>query len=239
MSEIVLLKQYDAASFPGLKNVNVKEVKRYAGIIGGSQDNSDPAGDMNDLLESCIKESLPVFTYNVSYLRTKISWENEMPVLPFDIKGSKNLAENLTGCCEIVMFAATVGSGIDRLIARYGRVQKSKALFMQTIGAERVEALCDTFNDEINEIVKSEGGFTRPRFSPGYGDLPITVQKDFMRILDCQRKLGVTLSDSFLMSPSKSVTAIIGIGYGEDSEKNEKHTGCSLCKKTDCEYRKI
>ena len=54
--------------------------------------------------------------------------------------------------------------------------------------------------------------FFKPRFSPGYGDLSLEVQKEIFSLLDCPRKIGVSLGDSLLMTPSKSVTAIIGYG---------------------------
>ena len=145
----------------------------------------------------------------------------------------------MKGCDEVIIFAATVGIGIDRLISKYGHVSESKALFMQALGAERVESLCDLFNSEMNEQVLAEGKYLRPRFSPGYGDLPISVQKDFVTVLDCPRRLGINLNDSFLMSPSKSVTAIIGITDRENCDiNNYDKESCVHCGKTDCEYRK-
>ena len=67
-----------------------------------------------------------------------------------------------------------------------------------------------------------------------YGYLPLEVQRDFERILMMRKKTGIALTDSLLMSPSKSVTAIVGICGGEPTEKTHK---CSLCDKTDCEFR--
>ena len=58
---------------------------------------------------------------------------------------------------------------------------------------------------------RKEGLALRPRFSPGYGDLPLEFQRDFFRILRPQRRIGVTLTDACLMVPSKSVTALVGI----------------------------
>ena len=95
---------------------------------------------------------------------------------------------------------------VDRLIAKYNRISPSKALIFQAIGAERAESLCDLFCDEMKEKYS-----TNPRYSPGYGDLPLDIQRDIFAVLDCPRKIGLTLNDSLLMSPSKSVTAIIGV----------------------------
>ena len=88
----------------------------------------------------------------------------------------------------------------------------ASALLCQAIGAERIEALCDAFTDWLEAEVSPRGLFLRPRFSPGYGDLPLTLQREILRALDSPRTLGITLNRSLLMSPSKSVTAIIGLG---------------------------
>ena len=88
-------------------------------------------------------------------------------------------------------------------------------MFFQAIGAERIESLCDAFCAER----EAEGLRLRPRFSPGYGDLPLELQRDLFRGLDCSRKIGLTLNESLLMSPSKSVTAIAGIVGGAEAEK--------------------
>lgn len=122
---------------------------------------------------------------------------------------SEQLAKNLQGCSKVLLLAATAGVGIDRLTEKYGRIAPSKALMFQAIGAELVEAVCDVFSKEYET---EHNCILRPRFSPGYGDLPLETQKDIFAVLECAKKIGLTLNDSLLMSPSKSVTAFAGIG---------------------------
>ena len=124
---------------------------------------------------------------------------------------SHDLAVALRGCERVVLFAATVGHTIDRLIARYGKIAPSRALLLQAIGAERVEALCNRFCDELAKEARARGLATRPRFSPGYGDLSLELQRELFRILDCPRRIGLSLNQSLLMSPTKSVTALVGL----------------------------
>ena len=99
--------------------------------------------------------------------------------------------------------------GLDRLIARYSSLSPVRALCLQAIGAERIESLCDTFQTEL--CYATFHGRIHARFSPGYGDLPLDFQREIFRTLDCPRRIGLSLSESLLMSPSKSVTALIGI----------------------------
>lgn len=177
---MVYTKTYDAPP------VDRREILRYAGVRGD-------APEIEAILEECIAEVADKLTYKVCY--------GEFPADYFDYVGSVSLQKHLEGCDRIILFAATVGIGIDRMIARYASVSPTKSLLFQAIGAERIEALCDIFNSEY-------GG---SRFSPGYGDLPLELQKDIFAALDCPRRIGLTLNESMLMSPSKSVTAIIGV----------------------------
>lgn len=185
--------------------IRKKEILRYMGA-------KEVSDELLTLLDSCIAEAHNCFSYRVCFREFAVHPDENGTDLSFARVESVALRKNLTGCDRSVLFASTVGLEIDRLIAKYSRLYPVKALCMQAFGAERIEALCDAFNDEMNVHFQAEGCFLRPRFSPGYGDLPLALQKDIFRVLDCPRKIGLSLNESLLMSPSKSVTAIIGIG---------------------------
>ena len=130
---------------------------------------------------------------------------------PFGDVASRSLSKRLEGCDRGVIFAATVGLGVDRLIAKYARISPVRALCFQGLGTQQVEALCDAFCEDVARKAAECGEETTERFSPGYGDLPLSLQRDVMELLDCSRRIGVTLNDTLLMSPTKSVTAIFGV----------------------------
>jgi len=189
----VFVRSYSAPEY------NKKEILGYAGVRGD-------APELDGVLSDCMREVKDRLIYKVCYAEFPITRCGGVLELGFLSVSSKSLRKNLEGCDKIILFAATVGIDIDRLIARYSVTAPSKALMFQAIGAERIEALCDMFCDEM-----SMGRTLRPRFSAGYGDLPIEAQRDIFRALDCPRKIGLTLNESLLMSPTKSVTAIVGI----------------------------
>lgn len=176
------------------------EVIRYA---GGGED----IGKLKIMLDECIAEASPLLSYRICYKIFDIKIDENIIDLGFCTVKSLSLAKNLSGCKKIILFAATVGIGIDRLIMKYGRISPAKGLMMQAIGAERIEALCDAFCEKI----KGEGYEIRPRFSAGYGDIPLALQRDIFASLNPQKLIGLTISESLLMSPTKSVTAIMGI----------------------------
>ncbi len=148
---------------------------------------------------------------------------------------SRSLAKNLKGCDRLLVFAATAGIGADQLIQRYERVQVSKAVVIQAMAAAMIEEYCDSLNREWKEAFRREGRYLRPRFSPGYGDFPLECQKALIGGLEAGKRIGLTLTDSLIMMPSKSVTAVIGISSLPADCFVE---GCEACGRTDCEYRR-
>lgn len=163
------------------------------------------------LVDECLTEVREMLQYKVCYAILTTETDSNIISLPCGQIESKNLARNLSGCDKAIVFAATIGVGIDRLISKYSRLSPTKALCFQAIGAERVEALCDEFCEKMKSEYEKNGERLKPRFSPGYGDLPLETQKMIFSLLDCPKRIGVTLGDTLLMSPSKSVTAFIGI----------------------------
>lgn len=217
-----------------LDDIDREEVLRYAGCGKGI-----PSDDtqLESLLDEVIGEVSELLSYRVCYYRSETGCESGEFRLPFETT-SKDLESCLEGCNETVMFAATVGIDIDRYIARNRHISPTKALLAQAFGAERVEKLCDVFCEEIRQQAEDESRGITMRFSPGYGDLPLEVQKDFFKILNIDKLIGISLGESLLMTPSKSVTAIFGIREGSSAAADCMHK-CALCDKAECAYRRV
>lgn len=181
--------------------VNESEILRYAGCRTATE-------EVIALMGDALTEAQTVLKYRLCFTRLGFKAEGKRCDFDWFSVDSQDLARNLQGCDGAVLFAATLGVGFDRLIAKYSRISPAMALMLQAIGAERIESLCDLF---CRELAEQYGYGLRPRFSPGYGDLPLEVQREVFKVLDCGRRIGLCLNDSLLMSPTKSVTAFVGI----------------------------
>lgn len=186
-----------------IEKLNFSETLRYLGYAKKSVVESG----VEELLNSCADEVLAAQNLRACYSVFDIYAEGEKLNLGFAQVESRSLAINLSGCKKIVLFACTAGVGIDRLIAKYSRISPAKAAVIQAAGAALVEDWCE----EICALIKREYGETKPRFSCGYGDLPLTLQRHIFAALSVEKHLGITLSDDCFMTPTKSVTAIVGI----------------------------
>lgn len=182
----------------------VDETLRYAGA------KSDDIQAL-ELAHECMAEAEPELRYSVCYRAESIERAGDTIRFCGLSVDSATLRRCAQDCSEILIFAATVGAQFDRLIQRYSSLSPSRAVMLQAIGAERAEALCDEFS---RCFCAEHGCELNRRVSPGYGDLPLSFQKEIFGILDCPRKIGLTLNESLLMSPSKSVTALAGIRRG-------------------------
>ncbi len=211
-------------------NINRKEIFRYLGY-----GNKTPDEETVQLAEACLQDLEQIAQPKSIQRTTALQYDGDLLIIGDMQVRSKNLYKNLQGCTQVVLFAATLGAGVDRLIARYSRQQMSRAAVLQAASAAYIEEYCDICQKEIIATAGEQGLFVRPRFSPGYGDFSITHQQDMTRILDTARRIGLTLTEGLTLAPGKSVTAIMGL-----SPIDEKcHiAGCEACGKIDCAFRR-
>lgn len=205
------------------------EVLRYLGYKRGS------GAEIPLVVDECINEIHTALQCKACYDRFKISEKEHGTLnLGFAETSSAALRKNLRGCDEIIVFTATIGFEVDRIIQKYSILSPAHAVTAQAAGAAAIEKWCDLLCERFKQRCISEKRYLRPRFSPGYGDLSIKLQSDIIHILDCTRKIGVSLTDSLIMLPGKSVSAIIGI-----SDKDIGcRSGCEVCENTQCEFRR-
>ena len=196
-----------AVSYPA-PPINKNEILRYAGARAGDE-------ALDSLLDECISLAEDGFTYRAAYAVYPITRTKNGLSFGFLSTDSRDLAKNLDGCHAVILFGASVGRTIDRLVLRESVLSPARALLLDAHGTERVEALADTLCRDLAVKYGEEGCVLRPRFSAGYGDLPLSVQGDIFSVLNLPKRLNVTLNDSLLMSPKKTVTAFVGIAKKE------------------------
>ena len=178
--------------------VTAQEVARYL-RMGGSV----PDGALAARIEELIAAAMRV-------LRPARIWRR-LPVARIPSPGT-TLLRHLEGCSEAYLACGTLGPGLDALQRRVSVTSGADALIVQAIGAALIERYMDGVEDEIRaELAPGEALLSR--YSPGYGDFPLEAQRPILSILDTPRKIGVSLIDSLLMVPSKSVSAVIGVGH--------------------------
>lgn len=148
---------------------------------------------------------------------------------------SKSLQKNLKGCTQVILFGATMGLAVDRKLCTYELSNIAKAVVMQACAAAMLEEYCDEMQEKVAQQLAEEHLYLRPRFSPGYGDFSILHQKEILNMLDASKRIGLTTTDAYMLAPTKSVTAIIGVS---NTKEPCHQKGCEECTKVDCLYRR-
>ena len=143
---------------------------------------------------------------------------------------------SLRGCDAMVLMAVTLGSGADTLMRRLELTDIALAAVVDAMASAVMEELCNALEAEIRTSVQAQGHYLTGRFSPGYGDCPLTLQQPFAIALDTVRGLGMAVTPENLLTPRKSVTAILGVA---DHPVTGARAGCGHCLlREKCEYRK-
>ena len=197
------------------------EVLRY---LGGAD--AQPDERLNALLDSCEKELLQIA--EPKYLYRMV----ELPCA--DLISGEDIREHLRGCDRAVLFCATLGAEIDRTLRVTQLRNMSRAVVLDSMANAAIEQVCDKAERLI--AAQLPDNYLTFRYSPGYGDYPITMQKKFLEALDAPRKIGLSRNESDLLTPSKSVTAIIGVS--KEPVENRRR-GCAVCSlREPCRYRR-
>lgn len=204
-----------------LDKLNRREAIRYLGGAGLSLNYR-----MDVLMDECEKEILKKVNPKFLYIEKELPCEG--------ILHGNDIKSHLDGCEKAVMMCATLGADIDKLIRISQITDMAKAVVLDSFASVAIEQVCQKVDELIAE--KYPDYYLTFRFSPGYGDYPIELQKDFLRILDAPRKIGLAVNDSFMLVPTKSVTAVLGLSKNPIEQKKR---GCAVCNMRDkCKYRR-
>lgn len=218
-------------SCPNQIKIDKKEVLRYLGYGNNKSNGLDDKyiDDTIEVIQNNIELKSCYEKYNI------VNLENNTIDLGFTKIKSESLSKNLKDCKEVYFFTATIGLNVDRIIQKYSKISPSRAIIAQSVGTSAIEAFCDALCEKLSTVEFELNRYLRPRFSPGYGDFDIEFQKTIFSVLDCGRKIGVTLTDKCIMLPSKSVSALVGVS---DFDLRCAKSGCEVCAKKDCIYRR-
>lgn len=211
--------------------VKAEDVFHYLGYKSGMPDEGTVA-----LIKSCIEQLEKAMNPKSVYAAFPLKRAGggiELENCRLRLIGS-DIAEHLKDCGAAVLFAATLSPQVDRLIRQTQSKDIAAGLIMDSCASAAIELFCDMVEKEIKS--QFEECFFTTRYSPGYGDFPLEAQRDFLSALDAQRAIGLYANDAFLLTPMKSVTAVIGVG---NKPPQGSKTGCEFCRiKDNCWFRK-
>lgn len=199
------------------------EILRYLGTPGSN------VGDLDSLIDNCQAELEQIARPRFHYA---IIAPAEYPQL---IQG-KDIAKHLKDAERWVLLAATLGNQVDRQIDIYQLSDLTRAVTLNACATAAIENLCQEAEKDIRAEKDAKGLILGPRFSPGYGDYPLSVQPSLLSILNTGPRLGLTCTSTFYLIPKKSVTAMAALRSKEWVPPRGRCGDCYLSNQ--CPYKR-
>ncbi len=212
---------------PRLTKLNENEILLYLGYRG-----QECPPEVEKQIERCIEAVEKAATPRLVWRRLPLR-KGAFSMLPLE---GNDIHMLLADCIEVVFMAITLGPGVEQLLMRNEVTNMADAVIMDACASTAIENVANHFETDLRKELQAEGLFLTDRFSPGYGDYPLAVQKKFCELLDTGRRIGLSVSPSMLLIPRKSVTAVLGIS---ETPKELRKRGCENCSMfRTCLYRK-
>lgn len=205
-----------------------REILRYLGC-------GQPDQALEALIGRAEKEILQAARPRYVEGRFPLAVEEDGVLLGGERIPSRDLADHLRGCQEAFLVAFTLGPGVDALIRRCELTEMPLVPVLQACAAAYTEEQADAAQAGIEGYARQRGLYLRPRFSPGYGDFPLSCQRFLFRALAVEKRIGVTLTENCLMLPMKSITGVVGLSGDPSLCHTDRCMGCSMAS---CPFRR-
>jgi hypothetical protein len=218
--------------------LNKSTILRYLGYRKKQELPAELDAIIDKMIVKIQKIAKPRYHYQVFNLKVDEK-SNKVDVLGTKlILTGKKIVKHLRYAKKVALLVATLGIEVERKIRHYDISDATKALIADAVCTDYIEKICDLAEVDLKKALGNSWYLNR-RFSPGYGDLPLSVQPNLLETMQSFRKLGVHLNDNFLMIPMKSVTAIIGLFDQKDLAKPRwQKSECEICQMgKQCSFR--
>ena len=211
-----------------LTRISREEALRYLGVRG------EPDSVLSRDLDRCEAQLRSAARPRAAWRLFSLAGDGSLAGTSFRPRG-EDLRRHLSGCGRVILMAATLGLETEALLRRAQSVRMADALLMDALASAAVENVCDNLCEDLARTFAPRR--LTSRFSPGYGDFPLSQQRELCDVLNAGRLLGISLTPGGMMIPQKSVTAVLGLaGEGASVPARSGCEGCGLS--AHCAFRK-
>lgn len=215
------------------------EALRYMGVPHEQEPDAQTKQKLHQVMEQL--QAASNFTFTQKELPAVITGEQLR--LPGLMISSAALSAHLKGCARVLLFAATLGAAVDRLMLRLSKSDITGAMMLQACAAALLEHCADNAQADIARQY-AQSFVLRPRFSPGYRDFSLLHQRDILTALEAGKRIGLSCTGNHMLTPTKSITAIMGLLPADEAGSMDKScaansaaTRCRYCDMHDCAFK--
>ena len=206
------------------EKIDTRQALRYLGVRAGEADGATQA--LLQRAEQTLRAAARPRAVTVRAAREELA--------PY-LQGG-DILRHLERCDGFVLLGCTLGAGVDTALRAASAADMAYAVVLDALASVLAEQTANAAERALRTDEEAKGRFLTGRFSPGYGDYPIAVQNDLLRLLDAQRKIGLCATSTHLLTPRKSITAVLGTAGHPVTGRRAGCSHCALRKR--CAYRK-
>lgn len=208
---------------------DLQEALRYLGH-GGQELPPALGSRLEELAERCRELARPRACLRSFEVSGSALTPDGVPVMRLDSCALElvghDIARHLAGAQAAGLMAVTLGTPLEQELRRLSLTDPTGEILLDAVATALVEQAADQAEGLLAEEATRRGLHATWRYSPGYGDFPLKTQRPLLAALDAQRRLGLSLTDSLLMIPTKSVTAVVGM---LERPPSGGPPGCAAC----------
>ena len=177
--------------------------------------------------------SSPVKIKQISFSSGRVGLKNGI-----SLNFSPSIMNLLKGVSYLVLGVATIGDCLENKVSElFSQGEYPRAIALDAVGTVSVRSLSHYMRSLVCQEVKEQNLQTTKYFSPGSADWDISQQKNIFQIIPVD-KIGVKLTESYMMIPQKSLSWVMGIGK-EIITASKGNDSCKICLAENCQFRKI
>lgn len=214
-----------------LPKVDAAETRRYAGL-------KKATFDEEKIRQAADEAALLAAPRGIWQQYPYDSERHTVASAPECLIRGRSIEKHLQGAEAVIVLAATVGEAIEEAVtAHFDAGRYAYAVLLDAAATAAVEQVADAMEKTMQPAAARQGYAMRWRYSPGYGDWPLTEQPHLIRLAKAE-EIGIHLTESLMLWPRKSITAIIGLAKKGAASPKPSPSGCAACAKTDCLARR-
>lgn len=228
--------KYNSANTVAVNTKNIRIKKRdVIRLLGYENKEIDP--HLGKVIDDYINKANDLLQPKAGYITkkiTKLDRKNGRVILEEDtLEVGKIIAAQLKNTESIVLFQCTIGDKVELYSEElFNKGDSLEGYIVNLSGSEFAESTADFIHSEIRKLAEKNQLQVTNRFSPGYCNWNVNEQFKLFGLFP-ENFCGISLTDSALMKPIKSVSGLIGIG----TDVKFQGYSCSKCDDEQCIYR--
>ena len=215
-----------------MNGINRADALRYMGFRSPEAVDGRTAALVDECEKKLVSAAKPRFVSRVFNIYREgerlFLGENGAELLGNDVKN------HLKGCEKAAVVCSTLSADTDKFLKKQELADALEGLISDALASAYAEKVSE---DALSDLLSKMSGFYATWiFAAGYGDFPAEQLPELLRLVDAERKIGVSCLASGMLTPCKTIVGVAGLSEKPLGKAEKSCAGCKMREK--CEFRR-